>query len=89
MSYSRWSHSVWYTYADVKGGFTVCDERNFSDEELKDIPACIQWFRDNRPRYTEEQLSELEEYMCCYVKDISPGGELSILEILNGEIYEA
>jgi len=44
MSYSRWSYSIWYTYADVSGGFTVCGEKNFSDEELTDIDACLNCF---------------------------------------------
>ena len=67
MSYSRWSNSVWYTYADMAGGFTVCGEKNFSDEELKDIDKCIQFFRDKN-EYTEEQLLELKGYMQRYVK---------------------
>lgn len=70
MSYSRWSNSVWYTYADVDGGFTICGERNFTDEDLKDIPKCIDFFRQRDGNtYTEDELQELEEYMRMYVKD--------------------
>jgi hypothetical protein len=70
MSYSRWSNSVWYTYADVNGGFTVCGERNFTDSELEDIEACLGHFKD---RYDAKQIEELRGYMTDYVGDFPPG----------------
>jgi hypothetical protein len=66
MSYSRWSNSVWYTYADVHGGFTVCGEKNFSDKELEDIDACLNFFRGGDDNYTEEEIEELRGYMLEY-----------------------
>lgn len=66
MSFSRWSHSVWYTYSDVNGGFTVCGEKNFSDEELKDLDECLKYF--NGKGYTDEELQELRGYMEMYVE---------------------
>jgi hypothetical protein len=71
MSYSRWSDSVWYTYADVHGGFTVCGERNFSDKELEDISACLKFFEGKG--YTNEQIEELREYMTYYSEDLKSG----------------
>lgn len=67
MSYSRWSNSVWYTYADVAGGFTVCGEKNFTDEELRDIRKCLGFFKGRG--YTESELKELERYMRQYLED--------------------
>lgn len=64
MSYSRWSYSVWYTYADVGGGFTVCGEKNFTDEELKDIPTCLEFFKDRE--YSAAEIEELRSYMEAY-----------------------
>jgi len=61
VSFSRWSNSVWYTYADVNGGFTICGEKNFSDDELKDIDACLAFFNDKN--YTKTELEELRSYM--------------------------
>lgn len=68
MSYSRWSHSVWYTYADINGGFTVCGEKNFSDIELKDIPKCLEFF--NGKGYAQEEIDELRSYMEEYTNGI-------------------
>lgn len=68
MSYSRWSDSVWYTYADVNGGFTVCGHKTFSDQELKDLEKCIQFFRDFKV-YTETELTELKGYMQEYLDE--------------------
>lgn len=88
MSYSRWGSSVWYTYADAKGGFTICEERNFTDADLKNIPNCIQWFRDKykamgKEVYTEDELQELAGYMQKYLDDpeCGPGGRFT--EILK------
>ena len=69
MSYSRWSNSVWYTYADVGGGFTVCGERNFSNEELEDIEGCLDFFRKLDPLYSEDEIEELREYMLMYCEE--------------------
>jgi hypothetical protein len=67
VSYSRWSNSCWYTYADVNGGFTICDEINFSDEDLKDIDKCLEFFKDSD--YTKEEIEELRGYMNDYIND--------------------
>jgi hypothetical protein len=67
VSYSRWSNSVWYTYSDVNGGFTVCGEKNFTDIELKDIPKCLSFF--DGKGYSPEEISELRGYMEDYVED--------------------
>lgn len=67
MSYSRWSQSIWYVYADVGGGLTVCGEKNFSDIELKDIDKCLSFFKDKD--YSQEELSELRGYMEQFIKD--------------------
>jgi len=68
VSYSRWSNSVWYTYADVNGGFTVCGERNFSNEELKDIPKCLEHFKKD---YSAAELEELAGYVKRYLSEYS------------------
>jgi hypothetical protein len=47
------------------GGFTVCGEKNFSDEELKDIPKCLEFFAGRD--FTPEQIEELRGYMQSYV----------------------
>lgn len=65
MSYSRWSYSVWYCYADVGGGFTICGEKNFTDEELKDIDKCLSYFDGSD--YTKEEIEELRGYMESHV----------------------
>lgn len=77
MSYSRWIDSVWYTYADVGGGFTISGEGNFTDEECKEwvgIKTKLENKRfERRPgegdRYTEEELMELKGYVDEYLKD--------------------
>lgn len=67
MAYSRWTTSVWYTYADANGGFTVVDEKNFSDEEMKNIDKCLEFF--NGSKYSREQIEELREYMEYYAEE--------------------
>ena len=61
--YSRWSNSVWYTYPNNTGGFTVCGEKSFTSEEMLNIDKCIDYFRSYKNNYTETQLEELKTYM--------------------------
>ena len=65
MSFSRWSNSVWYTYSDVYGGFTVCGEKNFTDKELENIDECLKFFDGSD--YTPEEIDELRGYMEQYI----------------------
>jgi hypothetical protein len=73
MSYSRWSTSVWYTYPS-DDGFTICGVKHFTNEELKDIDACIQWLKDHpesedalgnkeNMTFTDEEYEELKGYI--------------------------
>ena len=78
MSYSRWSNSEWYTYADVSGGFTVCgvldcipteDIREDIDAVLRQVAdACKSrtWAPKN---VTPALLEELRSYMLEYLGD--------------------
>ena len=68
MSYSRWSTSCWYTFAHVDGGFMIQDVAHFSDEELKDIDACILKIKsDPKNNYTDQEYEELKIYMKRYL----------------------
>jgi len=70
MSFSRWSNSCWYTYADVAGGFTICGVLNLSDEEiLNSIDACIEKVKNvTENSYTQEEYQELKEYIQQYAE---------------------
>jgi hypothetical protein len=64
MTYSKWTDSIWYTFANTKGGLTVCvgqDYKTFKEHELENIDHCIGYFR--LKNYTEEELNELRNYM--------------------------
>ena len=78
MSYSRWSHSDWYTYADVSGGFTVCGVMNNIPTErlrsdmwgvLKEIDEICKSGREGWAPREGYSLAELRSYMLEYLED--------------------
>lgn len=88
MSYSRWPESVWYTYANVAGGFTVhfknpttneLESMNFSNEELRNIPECLRLMES---LFTKEQAEELAGYMAEYVAEEN---HRDVLQTHNGD----
>lgn len=77
MSYSRWSHSRWYTFWHVQDSatenrdtaiFSVCGEESFTAKELReDADACI----DKCESCTEEEREELRQYMERFLADVN------------------
>ena len=78
MSYSRYPNSVWYTYWSTNSGktkatqiFSICGVADFTYEQIKaDIDACV----DKAAKAagfarTEEQRTELKEYMQVFLQD--------------------
>lgn len=69
MSYSRWSHSTWYTYWCVSSGekkedqvFCVCGEMSFTYEELEaDMKSCLKKVHGD---------VELKGYMVDFMSDV-------------------
>ena len=68
MSYSRWSNSEWYTYADVHGGFTICGVANYSADRLRNEWAQIKE-ELHAKGYLEDELDELKTYVDMYLRD--------------------
>lgn len=80
MAYSRWSHSVWYTYWDsslsctcptlatrLNQKFTIAGIASFSYRELKEsLDECI----DMCEPKSEHERGELEKYIKEFFKDV-------------------
>ncbi len=75
MSYSRWSHSVWYCYASVDDTLRVVDVGEWTKTQLlNDLDSVLQSIREKRfqrigggDRYTEPEIQELKSYMEDYI----------------------
>ena len=65
----------------MNGGFTIAGEKNFSDEELKDLDACLKRFEES---YTKEELLELRGYMETYLREYGTRGNRG-LETHSGD----
>jgi len=85
MSYSRWSHSRWYTYWSCRGGntketqmFSICgDNLDFTYKELKeDLEGClakvsqIQKMATTGKKPSIKLLEELKGYMLKFIEDV-------------------
>ncbi len=79
MSYSRWCHSVWYTFYNTSGGkrknskkFTICDVKDFTYEELrKGTKKAIEKVKKIRPDYTKKEYDELRGYMLDFLCEVN------------------
>jgi hypothetical protein len=91
VSYSRWSHSHWYTFWHAGGGFNrndqmfdVCGINVFSYGELKeDIKACLALIKIEDPSATNEEIMELMGYMKEFMADIENDKDIIFYEELK------
>ena len=76
MAYARWSHSVWYCYADVSGGLTIHGDLNQSLNLDNDV--CLDylispdghWVEEAVSKgHNEEEVKELRGYIRVYLEE--------------------
>lgn len=90
MSYSRWSHSRWYTFHHVESGATLEEQlfaiydaagqtRCYDYETLKGIrlPELAEICGPYLTSPTGEELAELLRYIEAWIQDIEPDPSLS------------
>lgn len=88
LSYSRWSHSKWYTYHDTASGdtldnqvFTICGDGSFTYRELKDdLETCMK-----RVDGDEELVGYVKEWFEDMESEFKPliGGETQMSKSLE------
>lgn len=65
MSYSRWSHSRWYTFFHCDNSFSINSEEYPYERVKNDWPSIRASFDD----VTEDELKELDRYRDRYLED--------------------
>jgi|GEM_PF-1577005 len=99
MSYSRWSHSHWYTfwlvypsYERDEQRFEICGECVFTYKELiSDLEQCLRTTQKidtedcEERRATAEQIDELRQYMRYFIRDVDTDEHIIYYEKLKNE----
>ncbi len=85
MSYSRWSHSRWYTYYSASSGETrdtqmfCVDAWDFSYKALKNnLKDCIEKIREDDIHATESEIVELKGYIKEFIEDVENKPEFCV-----------